>query len=58
MSNIFVLRCKFKKKKKKNFKVYIWLIVNIYQYVVDNVILFNSTLCIPPSKQDFYVQFS
>ena len=57
MSNIFVLRCKFK-KKKKNLKVYIWLIVNIYQYVVDNVILFNSTLFIPPSKQDFYVQFS
>ena len=58
MSNIFIYVVNSKKKNKKNFKVYIWLIVNIYQYVVDNVILFNSTLCIPPSKQDFYVQFS
>ena len=52
MSNIFVPHYKLQEK----FKKIIRLIANIYKYKVDNIILPNSSLCMP-LKQDVHVQF-
>ena len=52
MSNIFVSHYKLQEK----FKKIIRLIANIYKYKVDNIILPNSSLCMP-LKQDVHVQF-
>ena len=49
MPNIFVSHCKLQKKSKK----YISLIINICQYILDNVTLHNYTLCTPTKKKMF-----
>ena len=49
MPNIFVSHYKLQKKSKK----YISLIINICQYILDNVTLHNYTLCTPTKNKMF-----
>ena len=54
MSNIFVLHHKLQEKFKT---VHEQLIANIYEYKVD-IILLNSTLCVPPKNKMYMFNFS
>ena len=53
MSSISILLFEFQKK----LKVYIWSITNNYQYIVGNIILLGSTLCISSKNKMFMFIF-
>ena len=42
---------------KRNSEKYFWLKINIYKYIVANIILLDSIVCILPENKMFMVSF-